>query len=395
MEQIRIIKEMREGERQRGRTGRFIRCRYCIWENVPGALSSNKGKDFQAVLTEFVKVAEPDAPDVPMPEKGKWPKSGWLYDEMGRWSVAWRIHDAQFWGVPQRRKRIAVVADFNGLSAPPILFDPQYWGETDGTEPDETVSDIGDRNGPEVPPVSESLPGHSEQSGAQGQGTPVGTESGVDGTSGYGETGHGYWQPGIQSLRAEGENRPSRPSNVVCESDGRSTDGESACGCGEEENGDSAICIQGNCIDRSDTAGCNGAGWRRGGSYTLNTIDRPAVVSFQERAGKPGGAMESLSRLNEQEPCPRSETNPSLICGNPQNPQSERVYIGDGAWHSLNANNSGGQSRDAILAFSQNQREEVRSLGDCAGSLAAETGIHQQTFVAGFDPNQGSKAGGG
>ncbi len=94
-----------------------------VWENVPGAFSSNKGKDFQAVLTEIVRIVEPDTDDVPMPEKGKWPKSGCLYDEMGRWSIAWRVHDAQFWGVPQRRKRIALVADFGGLSAPEVCFE--------------------------------------------------------------------------------------------------------------------------------------------------------------------------------------------------------------------------------------------------------------------------------
>lgn len=123
MEQIRIVKEMRDADRATGRTGVNIRPRFMVWENVPGAFSSNKGKDFQAVLTEIVRIAEPDSPDVPMPEKGKWPKSGCLYDDMGGWSVAWRVHDAQFWGVPQRRKRIAVVADFGGLSAPEILFE--------------------------------------------------------------------------------------------------------------------------------------------------------------------------------------------------------------------------------------------------------------------------------
>ena len=81
------------------------------------------GADFQAVLTEIVRIAEPEAADVPMPEKGRWPYSGCIYDELGRWSVAWRLHDAQFWGVPQRRKRIALVADFGGLSAAEILFE--------------------------------------------------------------------------------------------------------------------------------------------------------------------------------------------------------------------------------------------------------------------------------
>lgn len=61
---------------------------------------------------------------MPVPEKG-WPYSGCLYDELGKWSVAWRLHDAQYWGVPQRRRRIAVVADFGGLSAPEILFEPK------------------------------------------------------------------------------------------------------------------------------------------------------------------------------------------------------------------------------------------------------------------------------
>ena len=122
-EAIRIIKEMREDDRNNGRSDELLRPRFGIYENVPGAFSSNKGADFQTVLTEIVRIAEPEAPDVPMPDKNKWPKSGCIYDELGRWSVAWRVHDAQFWGVPQRRKRIALVADFGGLSAPEVLFE--------------------------------------------------------------------------------------------------------------------------------------------------------------------------------------------------------------------------------------------------------------------------------
>ena len=119
MEQIRIIKEMRHKDEQCGRTGESIRPRYMVWENVPGAFSSNKGKDFAAVLEEAIKVADPEAPDVPVPEKG-WPTSGCIMGD--HWSVAWRVLDAQFWGVPQRRRRIALVADFGGQSAPEILF---------------------------------------------------------------------------------------------------------------------------------------------------------------------------------------------------------------------------------------------------------------------------------
>ena len=124
MEQMRIVKEMRAADVQRGRTGIHCRPRFMVWENVPGAFSSGnpKGADFAAVLEEIVKVCEEEAPSVSVPEKG-WPPAGCLYDEMGGWSIAWRVHDAQFWGVPQRRKRIALVADFGGKSAPEILFE--------------------------------------------------------------------------------------------------------------------------------------------------------------------------------------------------------------------------------------------------------------------------------
>ena len=138
MEQIRIVKEMRERDRQSGRTGYLVRPRYMVWENVPGAFSSNKGKDFQAVLTEIVKICEPDAV-IPLLDKG-WNKSGCIMGD--GFSVAWRVHDAQFWGVPQRRKRIALVADFGGLSAPEILFERKgmSWNpEPCGTEREGTA----------------------------------------------------------------------------------------------------------------------------------------------------------------------------------------------------------------------------------------------------------------
>ena len=153
MEQIRIVKEMRAKEKADGRTDEFIRPRFMVWENVPGAFSSNNGKDFQAVLTEIVRIVEADAPNVPMPDKNKWGKSGCIYDEMGRWSIAWRLHDAQFWGVPQRRKRIALVADFSGLAAPSVLFEPK------------------------------GLSWHTEPSGTARQGTSGDAKERVDGTS--------------------------------------------------------------------------------------------------------------------------------------------------------------------------------------------------------------------
>lgn len=123
MEQVRIVKEMRQRDRANGRTGDMVRPRFMVWENVPGAFSSNKGRDFAAVLEEIIRIAEPEAPNIEVPEKG-WPTWGGYHDEVGgRWSVAWRVHDAQYWGVPQRRRRISVVADFGGDTAGEILFE--------------------------------------------------------------------------------------------------------------------------------------------------------------------------------------------------------------------------------------------------------------------------------
>ena len=119
-EQIRIIKEMREHDRKAGRTGKYIRPRFMVWENVPGAFSSNKGKDFQAVLQAIVSVTD-DTATVPLSPKGKWQSAGCIMGDT--YSIAWRTLDAQYWGVPQRRKRIYLVADFGGGTAPKILFE--------------------------------------------------------------------------------------------------------------------------------------------------------------------------------------------------------------------------------------------------------------------------------
>lgn len=149
MEQMRIVREMRERDRNNRRTGKFVRPRYMVWENVPGTFSSgsSKGADFAAVIEEIIKVCEPGAAvSVRVPDRG-WPKSGCYYAEDGTWSIAWRIHDAQFWGVPQRRKRIALVTDFGGLTAPEILFERKgLSGDIDESHPEgeETASRIGD-----------------------------------------------------------------------------------------------------------------------------------------------------------------------------------------------------------------------------------------------------------
>lgn len=203
MEQIRIVKEMRDATNG-------TRPRFMVWENVPGAFSSNKGGDFAAVLEETIRVIEPEAPGVDVPERG-WPTWGQYRDVGGRWSVAWRVLDAQYWGVPQRRRRIALVADFGGCAAGEILFNRK------------------------------SVSRDTEPCGETRKGTAAEVESGV---------------------------------------------------------GESVWCLQGNGIDRADTAGCNGRGWRENQSYTLNTVDRPAVC-----AGFKLGNSESARSIGYSEEC--------------------------------------------------------------------------------------------
>lgn len=223
MEQVRIVKEMREADKRNGRTGDMVRPRYLVWENVVGAFSSNKGKDFAAVLEEIIKIVEPEAPGIEVPEKG-WPTWGGYHNEVGgRWSVVWRTHDAQYWGVPQRRRRISVVADFGGDTASEIQFD------------------------------GESVSGDIAESGASGEGFAEDAEAGAS-----------------YAVRIRGG----------CDGGGKGalvqTEKSGTLGTGNDQT---IFCLQGNGIDRSDTAGCNGRGWREDACYTLNTIDRPAVVA--------------------------------------------------------------------------------------------------------------------
>ena len=123
MEAVRIIKEMRE---QSG----GVYPTFAIWENVPGAFSSNRGRDFQAVLEELARIEGPEI-SIPRPKNGKWAKAGVICGD--GWSIAWRTFDAKFWGVPQRRRRIAVVLDLGGQRAGEILF--ERTGVSGDTEP--------------------------------------------------------------------------------------------------------------------------------------------------------------------------------------------------------------------------------------------------------------------
>lgn len=113
MEAVRIIEEMREKSGGEYPT-------FAVWENVPGAFSSNNGEDFRTVLEELARIKEADI-SIPRPEKGKWAKAGVISGD--GYSIAWRTFDAQYWGVPQRRRRIAVVVDLGGQRAGEVLFE--------------------------------------------------------------------------------------------------------------------------------------------------------------------------------------------------------------------------------------------------------------------------------
>ena len=110
-EAVRIIKEMREATNGK-------KPRWCVWENVCGAFSSNGGADFKAVLDALRQIKDADA-DTPRPDK--WANAGSIVAD--GYSVSWRVLDAQFWGVPQRRRRIYLVADFRGQRAEQVLFE--------------------------------------------------------------------------------------------------------------------------------------------------------------------------------------------------------------------------------------------------------------------------------
>ena len=176
-EQIRIVKEMRDNDRSIGRSGIDIRPRYMVWENVPGAFSSNKGDDFRVVLEEVARIVE-EGVTIPRPPKNKWATTGVLIGD--GWSIAWRVFDAQYWGVPQRRRRICLVADFNGHSAPQIVFgESRYNGVTERGSNKSSVGHLGAESRSQVQSISQSLSGYPDESGAERQNSPSDAQGGI------------------------------------------------------------------------------------------------------------------------------------------------------------------------------------------------------------------------
>lgn len=219
MEAVRIIIEMRIATNG-------VYPTFAVWENVPGAFSSEKGEDFRIVLEELCKIAD-ETVSIPRPQCGKWLNAGCIVGD--GFSVAWRVMDAQFWGVPQRRRRIYLVVDFAGQRAGEILFEP--CGVSRYT-----------------------APGKKERQGIAGDFKNCAGSTSINGYNG--EVTRSIVYPDIArtlEARFDGSFCVDRGQNIVC------------------------YALQGNGIDRADTAGCNGKGWREDVGYTLNTIDRHAV----------------------------------------------------------------------------------------------------------------------
>lgn len=286
MAQIRIVKEMREHDRSIGRTGELVRPRYMVWENVPGAFSSNFKdgfRDFGAVLEEAARIAEPGFSLPRLPDKQKWTKAGGMLGD--GWSVAWRTHDAQYWGVPQRRRRISMVVDFNGHTAGDILFERFGGAEYSGYH--EVVADSGRESRPEVQPDVESVRRDPPEGGTAREETAGGAES----CSAYAVRIRGGCDGGGKGALVQTEKSRTlgtgNDQTIFCmatQQGGAEIRTDNRCptltaSAGMSGNNQPAICLQGNGIDRSDTAGCNGKGWKEDISYTLNTIDRPAVCA--------------------------------------------------------------------------------------------------------------------
>lgn len=359
MEQIRIIREMREKTNE---------CypKIVIWENVLGALSSNNGDDFFCVLQEFCKLMAERLPSF-RPES--WSNAGEFLGESC--SIAWRLLDAQYWGVPQRRRRIFLVADFGGQRVGEILFKSESLRRylTPSTAPwkrftAKTESSIGESSRNRTTAGGNSVTSTltagygrgwngnagaydgdnfvfekssddvicvaTQQANAEIMVDKCPTLTAANGTSGSNKPyvvlpeseeekpiafepgassrlgGH-VWEDVTGTLTSQmGDNQMSvvtkekpivygfcsmssnsmksdNPDSGIYEADVSKTLDTNGLNPTCNQGGNAVVeepvyCIQGNCIDRADTAGCNGKGWREDVSYTLTAMDRPAVA---------------------------------------------------------------------------------------------------------------------
>ena len=359
-EAVRIIKEMRE--KTNGEKPRFF-----VVENVPGLFSSKGGEDFKAVLEEIIRIKEPEAPPVPPPEKGKWPYADCCLGD--GWSVAYRVLDAQYWGVPQRRARIFLVADFAGERAPEILF------------------------------KSEGVSGYSAEGFRKRKDAAGDLKEGAGAAGGADEKGRvilndqggsrmDVSEDVASTLRAEAHHPP-----VVLDG------GEPA--------------AAGFCTEHS--ANARSIGYEEETSPTLRAGVVPAAIALDyhpadSRIGI--GEPEKIQTLTSRMGTGGNNVPLVMDAQVPEEPETsscgedQTVFVPYGSCskhsHSMLSDNpnSGFYEADtsrtldqnccrpdcsqggiAVVAFTQNQRDEVRDLNDVAGALAAEPGMKQQTYV--------------
>ena len=385
-EAVRIVKEMRE--KTHGEKPRFI-----VWENVPGAFSSNKGEDFKAVLEEVIRIKEPEVPPLPPPEKGRWPCADCYLGD--GWSVAYRVLDARYWGVPQRRARIFLVADFAGGRAPEVLF------------------------------KSEGVSGYTPQGFRQGQGAAGdpeespgaagGTDEGYRGRVILNDQGGSRMDVSedvVSTLRAEAHHPPVLLDGPPGAAGFCTEHSANARGIGYEE--ETSPTLRAGVVPAAIALDYHPADSRigigepekiqtltsrmgTGGNNVPLVMDGKAqqglpAQTLKIRSGCEGGGKGAQVQVEKSSTlgCNNDQTVfvPYGICSKASHAMlSENPHTGFYEADTARTLDQNGGRPDcsqggiAVVAFSQNQRDEVRDLKNVSGALTAEPGTKQQTYV--------------
>jgi DNA (cytosine-5)-methyltransferase 1 len=341
-EAIRIIKEMRCAT-----DGKYPQI--AIFENVPGVLNIDGGRSYKTIIEAFTET------EVPMPASGKWANAGMVRG--GSVDFAWVVKNAQYYRVPQRRKRVLAVADFTGRRAAEILFKP------------------------------ESLSGYFAARELARQGTPADAESGANGAD-CGSVAAAFMAGQAKNARSIAYSETLSPTlkgaasglnqtpSVLCVATGQSDSLAAIC----KEQTAYGICSQSSNSMLSDNP--------FSGVYeaeTCKTLDTTCLNPACQQGGicvvEPKIAR-TLTARHDSSPCVDRGQNVVAIHQN----QLGEVRGSDIAYTlGTNANATGRNS--PVVAFAQNQRAEVRDLNDLAGCLAAEPGMKQQTYVVQPDNN--------